>query len=189
MYCTRFPFFFKFKAELRYQGLFQVVSLTQNFFFSYSYDLSRSLQENFFSSTTKPFPPPPFKDMYAWNYFLTRELEGCLSTLTSYHWVMPIIHGAFVQRKLNDYGRSLNLILVARRSRHFAGTRYLKRGVSEQGTDDIGIFLLLPGSSTSSVSDVPSFCRLLATSTLSSSSFSLVVVPSLLDDPKRQSCQ
>ena len=29
--------------------------------------------------------------------------------------------------------RSLNLTLLARRSRHFAGTRYLKRGVSDQG--------------------------------------------------------
>lgn len=46
---------------------------------------------------------------------------------------MPIIHGAYNQRKIHDYGRSLNLVLVARRSRHFAGTRYLKRGVSEQG--------------------------------------------------------
>ena len=46
---------------------------------------------------------------------------------------MPITHGAFVQRRVNDYGRYLNIILLARRSRHFAGTRYLKRGVSEQG--------------------------------------------------------
>ena len=46
---------------------------------------------------------------------------------------MPIIHGAFDQRKVNDYGRYLNVTLLARRSRHFAGTRYLKRGVSEQG--------------------------------------------------------
>lgn len=46
---------------------------------------------------------------------------------------MPIIHGAFEQRKLNDYGRSLDMILLARRSRHFAGTRYLKRGVSDRG--------------------------------------------------------
>ena len=38
-----------------------------------------------------------------------------------------------MQRKLSDYGRSLNVILLARRSRHFAGTRYRKRGVSEQG--------------------------------------------------------
>lgn len=45
----------------------------------------------------------------------------------------PCSIGAFVQRKLNDYGRSLNVTLLARRSRHFAGTRYLKRGVSEQG--------------------------------------------------------
>lgn len=95
--------------------------------------MTRSLQENFLATTTKPFPPPPFKEIYAWNYFLTREFEGCLHNLSSYHWIMPIIHGAFVQRKVNDYGRSLNLVLVARRSRHFAGTRYLKRGVSEQG--------------------------------------------------------
>jgi hypothetical protein len=120
-------------AELRYQGLYQVVDLTKNFFFSYTYDLSRSLQENFLSTSVKPFPPPPFKDMFAWNFFLTRELEACTNSMTSFMWVMPIIHGAFVQRKLNDYGRSLNVILLARRSRHFAGTRYLKRGVSEQG--------------------------------------------------------
>jgi len=120
-------------AELRYQGLYQVVDLTKNFYFSYTYDLTRSLQENFLSSTSKPFPPPPFEDQFAWNRFLTKELEGCCNTLSSFHWVMPIIHGAFVQRKLYDYGRTLNIILLARRSRHFAGTRYLKRGVSEQG--------------------------------------------------------
>ena len=138
-------------AELRYQGLFQVINLTQNFYFSYTYDLTRSLQENFLSNSSQPFPPPPFKDMYAWNYFLTRELEGCLNSLTSYHWVMPVIHGAFVQRKLNDYGRSLNLILVARRSRHFAGTRYLKRGVNEQGkvANDVEHEQILHDESTS----------------------------------------
>jgi hypothetical protein len=120
-------------AELRYQGLYQVVDLTKNFYFSYTYDLTRSLQDNFLSSTSKPFPPPPFEDQFAWNRFLTKELEGCCSSLSNFQWVMPIIHGAFVQRKLYDYGRTLNITLLARRSRHFAGTRYLKRGVSEQG--------------------------------------------------------
>ncbi len=51
-------------AELRYQGLYQVVDLTKNFFFSYTYDLTRSLQENFLGMTSRPFPPAPFKDMY-----------------------------------------------------------------------------------------------------------------------------
>ena len=120
-------------AELRYQGLYQVVDLTKNFYFSYTYDVTRSLQENFLATKSKPFPPPPFKDMYAWNYFLTKELEQCTNSMTSFQWVMPIIHGAFLQRRLNDYGRSMNLTLLARRSRHFAGTRYLKRGVSDQG--------------------------------------------------------
>ncbi|EED88061.1 phosphatidylinositol phosphatase, partial [Thalassiosira pseudonana CCMP1335] len=120
-------------AELRYQGLYQVVDLTKNFFFSYTYDLTRSLQENFLAMTSQPFPPAKFKDMYAWNFFLTRELEECTNSMTSFNWVLPVVHGAFIQRKLHDYGRSLNLMLLARRSRHFAGTRYLKRGVSDRG--------------------------------------------------------
>ncbi|EJK47151.1 hypothetical protein THAOC_34153, partial [Thalassiosira oceanica] len=134
-------------AELRYQGLYQVVDLAKNFFFSYTYDLTRSLQENFLAMTSRPVPPAPYKDMYAWNHFLTRELEECGSGHTAhpssgggpatpgnaYHWVLPVVHGAFIQRKLHDYGRSLNLVLLARRSRHFAGTRYLKRGVSDRG--------------------------------------------------------
>ena len=119
-------------AELRYQGLYQVVDLTKNFYFSYTYDLSRSLQQNFHATTTRPNPPPPCANMFSWNYFLTRDFERCLTKETSFYWTMPIIHGAYVQRRVNDYGRSLNVILLARRSRHFAGTRYLKRGVSEQ---------------------------------------------------------
>ena len=36
-------------AELRYQGLFQFIDLTKNFFFSYTYDLTNSLQTNMLS--------------------------------------------------------------------------------------------------------------------------------------------
>lgn len=54
----------------------------------------------------------------------TREFaDACLHSLTGFYWIMPIVHGAFVQRKVYDYGRSMNIILLARRSRHFAGTR------------------------------------------------------------------
>jgi len=143
-------------AELRYQGLYQVVDLTKNFFFSYSYELTQSLQENFLATTTRPFPPPPFKEMYAWNHFLTREFEGCLHSLTSFHWIMPIVHGAFVQKKVCDYGRSLNIVLLARRSRHFAGTRYLKRGVSEEGkvANDVEHEQIVHDESNSSASGI-----------------------------------
>jgi hypothetical protein len=83
--------------------------------------------------TSKTFPPPPGKDMYCWNYFQTRELEEVTGVVSGFHWNLNIIYGAFIQRKLKDFGRSLNLIILARRSRHFAGTRYLKRGVSDSG--------------------------------------------------------
>lgn len=138
-------------AELRYQGLYQVVDLTKNFFFSYTYDLTRSLQENFLGMTSRPSPPRQCKDMYQWNYFLTLELEECTNSITSFNWVLPVVHGAFIQRKLHDYGRSLNLMLLARRSRHFAGTRYLKRGVSDRGkvANDVEHEQILHDESTS----------------------------------------
>ena len=44
-----------------------------------------------------------------------------------------MVFGAFLQRKVEVGGRQMNLSLIARRSRHFAGTRYLKRGVSDAG--------------------------------------------------------
>jgi len=121
------------QAELKYQGLYQVTDLSKGFYLSYTYDLTRSLQENFLLTSTKPDPPPPFQEMYAWNYFLTREFEACLDSSTSYLWLNPIIHGSFVQRRVRDYGRTMDIHLIARRSRYFAGPRYLKRGVSEQG--------------------------------------------------------
>jgi hypothetical protein len=48
-------------AELRYSTLYQVVDLTKNFFFSYTYDLTQSLQQNMLTMTSRTYPPPPFK--------------------------------------------------------------------------------------------------------------------------------
>ena len=58
-----------------------------------------------------------------WNLFLTRELEACVGHLSASFWILPIAHGAFLQRKCTLFGRIVNLSLVARRSCHFAGAR------------------------------------------------------------------
>ncbi len=47
-------------------------------------------------------------------------------------WVVPLIHGFWRQRTLAVFGQTLSITLVARRSRHFAGTRYQKRGVNHE---------------------------------------------------------
>lgn len=46
---------------------------------------------------------------------------------------MPLIHGSFVQHTLDAIGRTLQLTVIARRSRLFAGARFQKRGIDEQG--------------------------------------------------------
>ena len=48
-------------------------------------------------------------------------------------WMVPLIHGFWKQRSLALFGRTLTLTLLARRSKHFAGTRFRKRGVSNSG--------------------------------------------------------
>lgn len=53
--------------------------------------------------------------------------------LQSSSWVIPLIHGFWQQRSLSLFGRSLTVTLIARRSKHFAGTRYRKRGVNFKG--------------------------------------------------------
>ena len=48
-------------------------------------------------------------------------------------WVVPIVHGYLEQKVLSVFGKSVYVTLVARRSRFFAGTRYLERGINGAG--------------------------------------------------------
>jgi phosphatidylinositol 3,5-bisphosphate 5-phosphatase len=49
------------QAESRYMGLFQFIDISKDFFFSYTYDLTHTLQHNFLMSSSNAFPPPPFR--------------------------------------------------------------------------------------------------------------------------------
>eukprot|EP00939_MAST-03C_sp_MAST-3C-sp1_P000593 g593.t1 len=126
-------------AEERYTSMFQLVDLTKDFFFSYTYDLTNSLQNNMLGAAADRVAGilPPNRmlgqicDMFAWNYFLTKEFEGTLTI--GRKWVLNLCHGFFRQQRCMIAGSAVSLTLLARRSRHFAGTRYLKRGVSDDG--------------------------------------------------------
>jgi hypothetical protein len=123
------------KTESRYMGLLQFIDMTKDFYFSYSYDLTHSLQHNFIMNEKKKksFPPSPAQEMFEWNHFQTEEMSLFNGDLSTAYWVLPITHGFFSQKKISIFGRCLDLILIARRSRHYAGTRYLKRGISVHG--------------------------------------------------------
>ncbi|XP_057307626.1 polyphosphoinositide phosphatase-like [Hydractinia symbiolongicarpus] len=201
--------------ETRYLRIFMNVDLSSNFYFSYSYDLTRTLQYNMapyyglplksssvemkdnlsgeagteiedgassdeisdkieenvedskdidmeaiFSSRSSSsmelsslsanvFPnigsPPPecsprskiktkvFRgtptDKYVWNSHI---LEG-LKDEVHPDWLLNIIHGFVGQSNICVYVKPLYVTLIARRSKKFAGTRFLKRGTNDEG--------------------------------------------------------
>ena len=120
-------------AESRYIGLFQFIDLTKDFYFSYSYDLTHSLQYNYIMTAKKSCPPPPSQEIFEWNHYQNEEFRSLTNEMGFSLWILPIVHGSFEQKSFSIFGKYLDMILIARRSRHFAGTRYLKRGVSVHG--------------------------------------------------------
>lgn len=115
------------KKENRYKKLLSSIDITKDFVFSYSYHIMHTLQKNLCGDDTKLVP---YETMFVWNAFLTREIR---SHLRNTLWTVPLVHGFFKQVKFSKFGRTFHVTLIARRSRHYAGTRYLKRGINEKG--------------------------------------------------------
>ncbi|KAL2604409.1 hypothetical protein AAZV13_09G066000 [Glycine max] len=113
--------------ENRYKKLLCMVDLTKDFFFSYSYHIMRSLQKNLCDSETGHVL---YETMFVWNEFLTRGIRNHLQNTV---WTVALVYGFFKQETLTISGREFILTLIARRSRHYAGTRYLRRGVNDKG--------------------------------------------------------
>lgn len=121
--------------EARFLGILNNLDLTKSFYFSYSYDITRSLQQNIIRERTalnkgKP-TPRDFQDMFVWNHYLLDPARIALKNV--YDWCHPIIHGFIDQASLDIYGRRVYLTIIARRSRFFAGARFLKRGANDLG--------------------------------------------------------
>lgn len=120
--------------QARYLQIFEQVDITKNFYFSYTYDITRSLQYNMTSrSPESHFDPNP---IFVWNDHLTK----CVIMENNSCWKIPIIHGFVDQSKISVLGHRVLMTLVARRSRCFAGarlisclSRFLKRGVNSSG--------------------------------------------------------
>ncbi|XP_042842904.1 polyphosphoinositide phosphatase isoform X7 [Panthera tigris] len=147
--------------EARYLRIFQNVDLSSNFYFSYSYDLSHSLQYNLtvlrmplemLKSETTQTRQESF-DIFEDEGLITQggsgvfgissepymkyvwngELLDIIKNTVHRDWLLYIIHGFCGQSKLLIYGRPVYVTLIARRSSKFAGTRFLKRGANCEG--------------------------------------------------------
>ncbi|CAG8528223.1 3949_t:CDS:10 [Paraglomus brasilianum] len=119
----------KNSEEQRYISTFQNVDLAKNFYFSYTYDITHTLQHNM----TRPPDRRNFSynEMFVWNHYLLET--GFRSLKNHSDWILPVIYGFVTQSKISVYGRNIFLTLIARRSRYYAGARFRKRGTNDQG--------------------------------------------------------
>ncbi|ORX37871.1 SacI homology domain-domain-containing protein [Kockovaella imperatae] len=115
--------------ETKLLNIFQQVDLTKNFYFSYSYDITNTLQINLTVSAAQR----KWNTRFMWNYHLAIPAFNLEETQDRCRWVLPLIHGFVDQAKINVFTRTVYLTLLARRSRFFAGTRFLTRGANDNG--------------------------------------------------------
>lgn len=101
--------------HIRYKALFSVLDLSKDFFFSYTYDLTHTLQNNMKAAQQhlsthasnsfiqkKGFNYSSCNKMFVWNRFLVSPLVAIgkddpenadLANL----WIQPLVHGYFAQ--------------------------------------------------------------------------------------------
>ncbi|XP_058975883.1 polyphosphoinositide phosphatase-like [Musca domestica] len=145
--------------EERYKKMFQNIDLRSNFYFSYSYDLTRTLQYNLSApryvgpnvdiEVDEPLPEwdsltnnvekanervdyayrSCSRKRFVWNAFLLEPMKGIMLR----DWLLEVTHGYISQSCISIYGRRVNVCLIARRSTRYAGTRFLKRGANFRG--------------------------------------------------------
>ena len=122
--------------ETRFLSILNNLDLSKSFYFSYSYDITHSLQHNLIRQRHAVneglhHAEDEFNSMFVWNHHL---LNPAMSALKHpFNWCLPIIHGFIDQSALDIFGRAVYITIIGRRSRHFAGARFLKRGANDEG--------------------------------------------------------
>jgi hypothetical protein len=177
--------------ETRYRNLLQSFDYSQGYYYSYTFDLTHSLQQQQQRSVLASSPVQSSEDIiiadkFVWNYFALKPLLLSLPKEAAFNWVVPVICGFvcekelellpsvkrhcegaaclseagegsqaadgdcsgvsssnavrlkadFGQEKANNFSSGTRIVfnLIARRSRHFAGVRYLRRGSDTAGS-------------------------------------------------------
>lgn len=137
---------------------FSAMNLAKDFYFSYTYELSRTAQQNLadakraMNGSERRRPLLSETDglrhhRFTWNHYHLQPLLRCEGWQ---HWCFSIVHGFFSYTKCSSFGWTFDIVLIARRSRFYAGTRYRKRGINVHGhvANDVETEQLLCDDST-----------------------------------------
>ncbi len=70
------------------------------------------------------------QNIFLWNHFHIKEFFNLMENKI---WCVWFIYGFFEQSECLIYGQRFLVSVIGRRNRKFAGTRYLKRGINDDG--------------------------------------------------------
>lgn len=138
--CELFPYFKsdnhlnenEKKFDIMYKNMVENFLKTQNFYFSYTYDMSHTLQR--LTETSPEFLSLPLHERadkrFIWNYRLLKALN---TPQELDNFLLPIVLGfvEIVHAEIN--GKKFDFSLISRRSCNFAGTRFNVRGADNEG--------------------------------------------------------
>ena len=103
---SRFKPDVKNSEEARFLSILHNLDLTRSFYFSYSYDITRTLQHNIVTERAAvaqgiPYPhDPDYNSMFVWNSYLLQPATSALKN--TYDWCLPVIHGYIDQAGMSE---------------------------------------------------------------------------------------
>ncbi|SMN19462.1 similar to Saccharomyces cerevisiae YKL212W SAC1 Phosphatidylinositol phosphate (PtdInsP) phosphatase involved in hydrolysis of PtdIns[4]P [Maudiozyma saulgeensis] len=122
--------------EASYLSLLETQLTNATLFFSYTYDLTNSLQRNekIGNNSTNTFNWKQCDTRFFWNHYLSQELrELTVQEPRVDRFIQPIIYGYAKCVETILAQTPISLALITRRSRFRAGTRYFRRGIDDDG--------------------------------------------------------
>lgn len=127
--------------EDAYLALLKTFIKASPLYFSYSFDITNTFQRQ---SQIDPSGPlwKRADDRFFWNKFVQSDLIDFRTSGTRHQhgqqpgvdpYILPVMFGMLEICSTRIKSTPLTLVLITRRSRHRAGTRYFSRGIDEQG--------------------------------------------------------
>jgi hypothetical protein len=127
--------------EDTYLALLKTFIKSGPMYFSYSFDITNTFQRQSQLDQSQPLWKRA-DDRFFWNRFIQSDLIDFRSSGTRQHhghqpdvdpYILPVMFGMLEIQTTRINSTPLTLVLITRRSRHRAGTRYFSRGIDEQG--------------------------------------------------------
>ncbi|KAI9096971.1 SacI homology domain-containing protein [Phlyctochytrium arcticum] len=124
--------------DLSYVMMLDSLLGAQCFYFSYSFDITNTLQRQAEAAEEGGNKAVWEKadERFFWNRFMNRKLMNYSKTNPENHlnnFILPIMCGFIEIVKSNIQGQQFTFALISRRNHHRAGTRYHSRGVDADG--------------------------------------------------------